>query len=168
MYASRKNQLVNEGAVPLLIRQKHWMEVDDEKTASPVPSPDGKWIAFIKNQNIYVKEVATGKEKQLSLDGTLGNYYSAYIRWSPDSKKVASCKIRPVEKRYVYYVESSPADQLQPKLHKQEYAKPGDELPLKCPASMKWKADEALFLLPNCSTGNMKYMVPNGIPTAVP
>ena len=32
------------------------MEVDDEKTASPVPSPDGKWIAFIKNQNIYVKE----------------------------------------------------------------------------------------------------------------
>ncbi len=54
MYASRKNQLVNEGAVPLLIRQKHWMEVDDEKTASPVPSPDGKWIAFIKNQNIYV------------------------------------------------------------------------------------------------------------------
>lgn len=112
--------------------------------------------------------MATGKEKQLSLDGTLGNYYSAYIRWSPDSKKVASCKIRPVEKRYVYYVESSPADQLQPKLHKQEYAKPGDELPLKCPASMKWKADEALFLLPNCSTGNMKYMVPNGIPTAVP
>lgn len=62
MYASRKNQLVNEGAVPLLIRQKHWMEVDDEKTASPVPSPDGKWIAFIKNQNIYVKEVATGKK----------------------------------------------------------------------------------------------------------
>ena len=34
--------------------------------------------------------------------------------------------------------------------------------------AMKWKADEALFLLPNCSTGNMKYMVPNGIPTAVP
>ena len=47
MYASRKNQLVNEGAVPLLIRQKHWMEVDDEKTASPVPSPDGKWLSLI-------------------------------------------------------------------------------------------------------------------------
>ena len=52
MYASRKNQLVNEGALPLPPKQKHWMEVDDEKTASPVPSPDGKWIAFIKNQNI--------------------------------------------------------------------------------------------------------------------
>ena len=134
MYATRKNQLVNEGALPdRNAPQKHWMERDDEKEAAPVTSPDGKYTAYIKNQNVYVKELATGKEKQLSLDGTLSNYYSVYIRWSPDSKKVASCKIRPVEKRYVYYVESSPADQLQPKLHKQEYAKPGDELPFKIP-----------------------------------
>ena len=134
MYTTRKNQLVNEGSLPdRNAPQKHWMERDDEKEAAPVTSPDGKYTAYIKNQNVYVKELATGKEKQLSLDGTLSNYYSAYIRWSPDSKKVASCKIRPVEKRYVYYVESSPADQLQPKLHKQEYAKPGDELPFKIP-----------------------------------
>lgn len=157
MYASRKNQLVNEGAVPLLIRQKHWMEVDDEKTASPVPFPDGKWIAFIKNQNIYVKEVATGKEKQLSLDGTLGNYYSAYIRWSPDSKKVASCKIRPVEKRYVYYVESSPADQLQPKLHKQEYAKPGDELPFKVPCI--YEVESGRSIIPSTELFDRQYEV---------
>ena len=133
MYVIDKNQLTDEGALPTPRKQRHWMETDDEKTAAPVTSPDKKYTAFIKNHNIYVKETATGKEKQLSLDGTLGNYYSAYIRWSPDSKKVASCKIRPVEKRYVYYVESSPSDQLQPKLHKQEYAKPGDELPFKIP-----------------------------------
>ena len=157
MYASRKNQLVNEGTVPLPPKQKHWMEVDDEKTASPVPSPDGKWIAFIKNQNIYVKEVATGKEKQLSLDGTLGNYYSAYIRWSPDSKKVASCKIRPVEKRYVYYVESSPADQLQPKLHKQEYAKPGDELPFKVPCI--YEVESGRSIIPSTELFDRQYEV---------
>lgn len=157
MYASRKNQLVNEGAVPLPPKQKHWMEVDDEKTASPVPSPDGKWIAFIKNQNIYVKEVATGKEKQLSLDGTLGNYYSAYIRWSPDSKKVASCKIRPVEKRYVYYVESSPADQLQPKLHKQEYAKSGDELPFKVPCI--YEVESGRSIIPSTELFDRQYEV---------
>ncbi|WP_071150499.1 S9 family peptidase [Bacteroides ndongoniae] len=133
MYAVRKNRLTDQGAVPAPGKQRHWMEVDDEKTAAPVVSPDGKYTAFIKNHNIYVKEQATGKERQLSIDGTLGNYYSAYIRWSPDSKKVAACKIRPVEKRYVYYVESSPKDQLQPRLHKQEYAKPGDELPFKVP-----------------------------------
>ena len=133
MYAVRKNQLTDEGALPSPSKPRHWMEWDDEKSAGAVTSPDGKYTAFIKNDNIYVKEVATGKEKQLSLDGTLSNYYSSYIRWSPDSKKVVSCRIRPVEKRFVYYVESSPADQLQPKLHKQEYAKPGDELPFKVP-----------------------------------
>lgn len=133
MYAINTNQLTDEGTLPAPHKQRHWMETDDEKTATPVSSPDRKYVAFIKNHNIYVKEIATGKERQLSLDGTLGNYYSAYIRWSPDSKKVASCKIRPVEKRYVYYVESSPTDQLQPKLHKQEYAKPGDELPFRIP-----------------------------------
>lgn len=133
MYAVQKGQLVDQGTYPVPPKPRHWMEVDDEKTADPVPSPDGNYVAFIKNDNIYVKEIATGKEKALSLDGTLGNYYSSYIRWSPDGKKVAACKIRPVPKRYVYYVESSPTDQLQPKLHKQEYAKPGDELPFKVP-----------------------------------
>ena len=118
-YAVKKNQLTDEGALPTPPKQKHWMEVDDEKGGAPVTSPDGRWSAYIKNDNIYVKELATGKEKALSKDGTLSNYYSSYIQWSPDSKKVAACRIRPVEKRYVYYVESSPADQLQPKLHKQ-------------------------------------------------
>lgn len=116
------------------VKQRHWMEVDDEKDAEPVASPDGRYTAFVRENNIWVRETATGKERQLSIDGTLGNYYSAYIRWSPDDgKKVAACKIRPAEKRYVYYVESSPSDQLQPKLHKQEYAKPGDELRFKVP-----------------------------------
>lgn len=48
-----------------------------------------RWKVYrlYQNQNVYVKELATGKEKQLSLDGTLSNYYSVYIRWSPDSKK---------------------------------------------------------------------------------
>lgn len=132
-YTISTHQLEEKGNLPAPGKQRHWMETEDEKTANPVLSPDRKYTAYIKNHNIYVKELATGTEKQLSIDGTLGNYYSAYLRWSPDSKKVASCKIRPVEKRYVYYVESSPTDQLQPKLHKQEYAKPGDELPFRIP-----------------------------------
>lgn len=132
-YAVKKNILTDEGALPPRPQEKHWMEIDEEKDGDPVTSPDGKYIAFIKNQNVYVKELATGKEKELSIDGTLSNYYSVYIKWSPDSKKVAANKIRPVQKRYVYYVESSPADQSQPKLHKQEYAKPGDELPFYIP-----------------------------------
>ena len=144
-YVVNSNKLTNEGNIPAPRKQRHWMETDDEKNASPVYSPDKRYMAYIKNHNVCVQELATGKESQLSQDGTLGNYYSAYIRWSPDSKKVATCKIRPVEKRYVYYVESSPADQLQPKLHKQEYAKPGDELPFKVPCIFEVESGRAII-----------------------
>ncbi len=114
--------------------QRHWMEVDDEKGGAEIPSPDGKWVAFVRDGNVWVRPTRGGRARALSLDGTLANYYSSWLRWSPDSRYVAANKIRPVaEKRYVYYVESSPADQLQPKLHKQEYAKPGDDLMQKTP-----------------------------------
>lgn len=132
-YEIAVNRLTREGKVPPRGKGRHWMETDDEKGWGPVTSPDGKYEAYIKNDNIFVRDKANGHERQLSQDGTLSNYYSSYIQWSPDSRKVLSCRIRPVQKRYVYYVESSPRDQLQPKLHQQEYAKPGDELPFKVP-----------------------------------
>lgn len=133
LYEIAANRLTREGKVPPRGKGRHWMETDDEKGWGPVTSPDGKYEAYIKNDNIFVRDKANGRERQLSQDGTLSNYYSSYIQWSPDSRKVLSCRIRPVQKRYVYYVESSPRDQLQPKLHQQEYAKPGDELPFKVP-----------------------------------
>lgn len=144
-YSLKKNRLISEGNIQPSAPQPHWMVVDDEKNGSPVTSPDGKYVAFIKNDNVYVREISTGKEKQLSIDGTLSNYYSSYIQWSPDSKSVVSCRIRPIEKRYVYYVESSPSDQLQPKLHKQEYAKPGDELRFKVPCIFNVETGKALI-----------------------
>lgn len=144
-YVVKSNKLTDKGSIPVPPVEPHWMVVDDEKGAAPVLSPDGSKEAFIKNSNIYVRDRATGKERAMSIDGTDGNYYSSWIRWSPDGKKVASCKIRPAEKRYVYYVESSPADQLQPKLHKQEYAKPGDEVRFKVPCIFNVETGEAII-----------------------
>ena len=158
-YITRKNELKNLGNIPTPPKQKHWMEVDDEKEAKPVASPDGNSVAFIKNDNVYVRCLKTGKEKQLSIDGTLSNYYSSYIQWSPDGKYVASCKIRPTQKRYVYYVESSPTDQFQPKLHKQEYAKPGDELPFKVPCI--FDAETQQSIIPQTDLFNQQYEVNN-------
>ena len=70
----------------------------------------------------------------LSLDGSEGNYYAlASIAWSPDSKMIAAYRVRPGYQRKIQYVQSSPADQLQPKYTTLDYAKPGDALDLPQP-----------------------------------
>jgi dipeptidyl-peptidase-4 len=69
-------------------------------------SPDGKWQAYTRKNNLYAKELSTGKELQLSDDGS-DNVYSGYAAWvyyeeilgrgsryrafwwSPDSKHIA-------------------------------------------------------------------------------
>lgn len=126
-------------------KPRHWMEVDDEKGAAPVASPDGKRQAYIKNDNVYVSDRDGHHERALSNDGTAGNYYSSWLKWSPDGKYVCANKIRPAQKRYVYYVESSPKSQLQPILHQQEYAKPGDELRFKVPCIFNVETGQAVI-----------------------
>jgi dipeptidyl aminopeptidase/acylaminoacyl peptidase len=111
----------------------YWGESNEDRTGDSVPSPDEKYAAFIRNSNVHVRNRETGAEKALSLDGAPGEYYAATLLWSPDSRKIAALKVRPAEKSYFYMVESSPADRLQPRLHKREYAKPGDALPFTVP-----------------------------------
>ena len=115
--------------------ERHWMEVDEEKEARPVLSPDGKSEAWIEGHNVVMHAAGLpySVKRVLSQDGTIGCYYSNQLLWSPDSRYIFVCKRTPVEKRYVYYVETSPSDQLQPILHQQEYAKPGDALPQRIP-----------------------------------
>ena len=144
---SQAPKLIKKEKIPMRPqgRRRHWMEVDDEKGGQPVNSPDGKMKAYIKNDNVYVSNADGSNERALSIDGTAGNYYSSYISWSPDGQYVSSTRIRPAEKRYVYYVESSPKSQLQPILHKQEYAKPGDELRHKVPCAFNVKTGKAII-----------------------
>ena len=127
-------------------KQRHWMEVDEENDPRPVVSPDGKQDAFVEEYNVVIHNTDEpySNTRRLTQDGTIGKYYSNRIQWSPDGKYILVCKRRPVEKRYVYYVESSPSDQLQPKLHKQEYAKPGDELPQHYPVIIEVATGKAV------------------------
>jgi dipeptidyl aminopeptidase/acylaminoacyl peptidase len=64
-------------------------------------SPDGKKAAFIKEYNLWVRDLATGKETQLTTDGVKDFGYAtdnagwkhsdrAILAWSPDSRKIAS------------------------------------------------------------------------------
>ena len=92
-------------------------------------SPDGKWEAWVNNFNVWVRPKGKRDGFALSYDGSEGNYYAmASLAWSSDSKMIAAYRVRPGYERKLDYVESSPADQLQPKYHTIEYAKPGDAL----------------------------------------
>ncbi|MGB9764789.1 MAG: DPP IV N-terminal domain-containing protein [Candidatus Saccharicenans sp.] len=97
-------------------------------------SPDKKWNAFIRNYNVWLRSAETKEEFPLSWDGSEGNYYTfESIQWSPDSKKLLAVRLRPGLHRKIQYVESSPADQLQPKYFSLGYTKPGDPLDLPQP-----------------------------------
>ncbi len=110
----------------------YWGDRDNESELRYVLSPDGKQQAFIREYNLYVSpagkpEAAT----RYSFDGSEGEYYSNRIYWSPDGSHIAAAKIRANKPHLIYLVESSPVDQLQPKLHTRNYLKPGDALPQK-------------------------------------
>ncbi|MBS0010857.1 MAG: DPP IV N-terminal domain-containing protein [Bacteroidales bacterium] len=101
----------------------------DELSNDPVSSPDDKWEAYIKDYNLHVREKESSEEYRLSYDGGIGSYYSSYMVWSPDSRKIMAYRVKPAEKHMIHYIESSPDDQVQPKHHSYEYTKPGDALP---------------------------------------
>ena len=70
----------------------------------------------------------------LSFDGSEGSYYTLRsVAWSPDSKKIAAYHTRPGYDREIMYIESSPADQIQPKHTTIHYQKPGDALDIAYP-----------------------------------
>jgi len=101
-------------------------EIDGEEREE---SPDGQWLAFFKNHNLCVRHQQTDEEFALSADGTEDNSYSGKIFWSPDSRKVVALRTKQGDDRKVYLIESSPEDQIQPKLHSFDYPKPGDQIP---------------------------------------
>jgi dienelactone hydrolase len=96
---------------------------------------DGKWEALIQNFNVFLRQTGSKEPPTpLSFDGSEGSYYTLRsIAWSPDSAKLAAYHTRPGYDRLVHYVESSPADQLQPKHSTNPYRKPGDALDIAYP-----------------------------------
>jgi dipeptidyl aminopeptidase/acylaminoacyl peptidase len=92
-------------------------------------SPDGKLEALVQNYNVAIRPVGSREVTTLSGDGSEGDAYDLQsIAWSPDSRRVAAYRVRPGFRREVYYVQSSPEDQLQPKHSTLLYNKPGDVL----------------------------------------
>ena len=124
-------------------------------------SPDGQWHAFVKESNVVVSNTASGELVKLTSDGITNDAYAERFFWSPDSKKLVAVRVEKGQERKVYYVESSPKDQLQPKLHSYDYLKPGDKLPRPRPhlfdlaTRKETPVSNALFPNPFTESGDM-------------
>jgi dipeptidyl-peptidase-4 len=124
-----------------------------EAAAARSRSPDGRFEALVRSHNLYLRDLRSEKELPLSRDGHAGDSYQPdsegmravelgpegaepkqpQVYWSPDSRWLVALRTRPGADRKVYLVESSPRDQLQPKLHSYPYLKPGDDIPVQMP-----------------------------------
>ena len=92
------------------------------------PKTERTWRPFIKDFNVWVKHRETAEEVQLSRDGTAADAYREPLRLSPDGTKLVAMQVQPAQEHKVWLVESSPADQVQPKLLSYDYLKPGDKI----------------------------------------
>jgi dipeptidyl-peptidase 4 len=102
---------------------------------SDVPSPDGKRTAFIKDWNLWIRDVATGKETALTKDGVKDFGYAtdnagwaksdrAILLWSPDSNKIATFQQDQRKVGEMYLVSTQVGH---PKVEAWKYPLPGDE-----------------------------------------
>jgi dipeptidyl-peptidase-4 len=73
------------------------------RRALEVTSPDGRRAAFIRDYNLWVRDLASGAERALTTDGVKDFGYAtdnagwvhsarAVLKWSPDSRKIATAQ----------------------------------------------------------------------------
>ena len=110
---------------------------------NPQFSPDGCWLAYTRDHNLYVMEIETGLEHQLTHDGsdTIYNGWASWVYyeeilgrssryrafwWSPDSKRIAFLRFDdgPVPTFPIYR-----ADGVHGELEIEHYPKAGDPNP---------------------------------------
>ncbi len=98
-------------------------------------SPDKKKTAFIRDYNLWVRDVATGETTQLTTDGVKDFGYATdnagwkktdnpVLMWSPDSKRIATFQQDERKTGEMYLVNTSVGH---PKLEAWKYPLPGDE-----------------------------------------
>jgi dipeptidyl-peptidase-4 len=101
-------------------------------------SPDGTKIAFVRDNNLFMVDLSTGKEKQITTDGKINEIingasdwvyeeefgFSQAFFWSPDSKRIAYYRFdesNVKEYQLTYYGD------LYPEQYKFKYPKAGED-----------------------------------------
>jgi Tol biopolymer transport system component len=100
-----------------------------------VRSPDGSKAAYIKEYNLWVRDIKSGQQTQLTRDGIKDFGYATdnagwtssdrpVLRWSPDSKKIATFK---QDQRNVGDMYLTTTNVGHPTLKEWKYPLPGDK-----------------------------------------
>ncbi len=101
-------------------------------------SPNSKMVAFVRDNNIFIKYLESGKERQITFDGKDGHIINGTtdwvyeeefslvkgFQWSPDSRKIAYMRFDESgvkEWNLTYYGD------LYPELYKYKYPKTGED-----------------------------------------
>ena len=115
-----------------------WDEETPEIDDSEVLSPDGTKVAFLRDWNLWMRDLRSGKEIALTTDGVMDFGYATdnagwrksdrpVLLWSPDSKKIATYKQDQRHVDNMYLVETTVGA---PTLQQWKYPLPGDEKPI--------------------------------------
>lgn len=102
---------------------------DPKKTERGVKSPDGKWSAMFEKEFVLLHHRQSDKVVRLQVKPAAQMPFRGKAVWSPDSSAFVINCAPELPVRQVGFIESTPKDQLQPRLREFPYPKPGDPMP---------------------------------------
>lgn len=117
----------------------------EKEPVDEVKSPNGRWFAFSRDENLWIRNKSTGEEQQLSTDGEEDYGYAVnpegccseitnrrndvkekpILLWGPKSEKIATLKLDEREVKDLHLLETKEG---RPELHSYKYALPGDSV----------------------------------------
>lgn len=118
-----------------------------------VQSPNRQWAAFVRDHNLFLRNLTTGQEAQLTHDGEPGWDYAtplpslrlmveqateqvhqrAAVFWSPDSTKLVTYRLDSRNAGRFTSLQFVPPDQLRPRAFTYVYPLPGETLATAAP-----------------------------------
>ncbi|MEY4189328.1 MAG: Prolyl tripeptidyl peptidase precursor [Planctomycetota bacterium] len=107
-------------------------------------STDGNHQVLVANHNLVLKNLNTKRETPLTQDGLAKDGYRGQIIWAPDSSRFVAMRTRAGDGRVIHLIESTPRDQLQPRLISIPYDKPGDNLDTHIPHLFDVQAEKEI------------------------
>ena len=107
-----------------------------EQPANSVLSPDERWAAFIRDHNLWVRDMESGEEFALTSGGIERHGFATnsqgwfrsdrpVLHWSPDSRKIATYRLDERDVEQMHLLETA---QDRPILDSWPYALPGDTI----------------------------------------